>query len=78
MWWRARGRSRGVANCVGRKRRPTVELHSKREVDNFCCSHRRTSDVHFGQGRVGADNTYAFRYGYLSRLRRFLRAPLPQ
>ena len=62
MWWRARGRSSGVAKGVGRKRRPKVELHTKREVDNFCCSHRCTSNVHFGQGRAGASNTSASRY----------------
>jgi hypothetical protein len=62
MWGRARWPSSGVAKGVGQKRRSTVELHTKREVDNFCCSHRCTSDVHFGQGRAGASNTSASRY----------------
>lgn len=54
MWWRTRGRSSGAAKGVGQKRRPSLELRTKREVDNFCCSHRCTSDVQFGQERVGA------------------------
>jgi len=32
-------------------------LHPHWEMDNFCCSHRCTSDVHFGQGRVGASTS---------------------
>jgi hypothetical protein len=61
-----------------RESSPRVELHLNGEMDNFCCSHRCTSSVHFGRGRVGADHTCAFRYCYFSSFRRFLRAPLPQ
>jgi hypothetical protein len=38
-----------------------LELRPIRQMDKFCGSHCCTSDVHFGQGRVGADNTCASR-----------------
>ena len=44
------------------KLRECGELRPKWEIDNFFCSHCRTSSVHFGQGRVGARNTRASRW----------------
>ena len=46
---------------MSRKLRAGEELHPKWEMDNFFCSHRCTSDVHFGEGRVGVDSTGASR-----------------
>jgi hypothetical protein len=45
-----------------RKVRTLLESPRLNAADNFCCSHRCTSDVHFGQGRAGASNTSASRY----------------
>jgi hypothetical protein len=38
------------------------ELRTQREMDNFSCSHRCTSYVRLGQGRVGVSSTAASRY----------------
>ena len=38
------------------------KLRPEWEMDNFFCSHCCTSDVHFGQGRVGVTSTDASRY----------------
>src|ERR1700722_6209586 len=41
------------------------ELRPEWEIDNVSCSHCCTSDVHFGQGRVGVTSTGASRYSLL-------------
>ncbi len=49
-----RKRNDGLKRDCSRKRRARAPLRPQWETDNFCCSHCCTSDVHFGQGRVGA------------------------
>ena len=62
----------------GGNKRKLAGLHPKGKPVNFYCSHRCTSSVRLGQGRVRCANTSAPRYFRFLRLLRFLLLPLPQ
>src|ERR1700686_1808926 len=62
FWLYGGGFAKGSGGMRNGKLRECGELRPKWEIDNFFCSHCRTSSVHFGQGRVGARNTRASRW----------------